>query len=78
MERLALNSTSLRTAGYEPRNAVLEIEFQDGAVYQFFAVPAENHSRLLQAKSHGAYFNSHIRNRFDFAKIHPALPPDAA
>lgn len=70
-----LNSTSLRTAGYQEFSAVLELEFHSGAVYHYFGVPSESYQALLQAESQGAYFNSHIRNRFAFAKIYPPRPP---
>jgi KTSC domain len=70
MPRISLNSRSLRTAGYLDTDALLEVEFRSGDVYQFFDVPAESYQALLQAESHGKYFNSHIRNRFAFVKIH--------
>ena len=74
MQRILLNSTSLRTAGYQDFSALLEVEFRSGDVYQYFGVPSEIYRALLQAESAGAYLNSHIRNRFDYAKIDPASP----
>ncbi|MCX6638854.1 MAG: KTSC domain-containing protein, partial [Acidobacteria bacterium] len=54
--------------------ALLELEFSGGAVYGYFGVPAQVYQELLRAESKGRYSNYHIRNRFAYAKIHPAEP----
>ncbi|SPF47499.1 conserved hypothetical protein [Candidatus Sulfopaludibacter sp. SbA4] len=72
MQRLDLHSTSLRTVAYQDQRALLELEFRSGAVYRYFGVPAESYQALLRSESKGGYFNSHIRNRFAYAKIYPA------
>jgi len=74
MERVLLNSTALSAASYDHDSAVLEIEFQRGESYRFFAVPIEDYHGLLHAESHGVYYNSHIQNRFAFVKIQAAIP----
>jgi len=77
MQRIPLNSRSLRSVGYHAGNALLELEFHDGAVYQYFGVPAESYQSLLRATSHGGYFNAHIRHHFAFAKLPPTSSPVA-
>ena len=52
--------------------AVLELEFRSGAVYRYFGIPPHTFEELLRAQSKGGYFNSHIRNRFAYAKVHAA------
>ena|SRR6266496_977384 len=74
MQRADLNSTLLDAATYRDQLAVLEVKFRSGAIYHYFAVPAQTFEELLRAESHGAYFNHHIRNRFACAKIQPAKP----
>jgi hypothetical protein len=69
---MELQSTSLKAAEYQPRNALLEVEFRTGAVYRYFEVPASIYQELLEAESKGRYFNQHIRNRFRTEKIDPA------
>jgi len=69
MLRIALNSTSLHTVGYLGRQALLELEFQSGAIYRYLGVPAATYRGLLGAESKGTYFNRHIRNRFSSIKI---------
>ena len=65
---MACNSTLLKAAAYYAQLAVLERQFQNGTVYCYLGVPAQIYNQLLQAESKGRYFNSHIRNRFNFTK----------
>jgi len=75
MPRVALQSTALHAAAYHSQLALLDLEFRSGAVYRYFGVPAQTYAKLLLAGSKGAYFNSHIRNRFAYTQVeHAALP----
>jgi hypothetical protein len=67
-----VESTTLRTIGYDPDRELLQLEFHNGATYQYFNVPAEIHKGLLQAASKGAYFNRFIREKFAYSKTRTA------
>ena len=71
MPWVELNSTGLRAAAYQDQLALLELEFRSGATYQYFGVSEQTYQELLLAPSKGAYFNSHIRDLFPCAKLHP-------
>jgi hypothetical protein len=71
MERVELQSTSLKAATYQEQGAVLELEFQSGAIYRYSGVPDPVYQGLLSAESKGQYFNQHIRNHFPYTKIDP-------
>lgn len=62
IERTPVRSSALRSVGYDQGQRVLEIEFTNGAVYQYFDVPAEVYGGLMAAESHGRYFNQAVRN----------------
>ena len=62
IERTSVRSSVLRSVGYDQEQRVLEIEFTNGAVYQYFDVPAEVYRGLMAAESHGRYFNQHVRS----------------
>lgn len=64
MKREPVASSALRSVGYDPREKVLEIEFTDDTIYQFFPVPADVVRELLSAKSKGTFFDERIRTRF--------------
>jgi len=69
MLQTELNSTLLNTAVYLEQQALLELEFNNGAIYRYLGVPAATYGELLAAESKGSYFNRHIRNRFPYSKI---------
>jgi len=45
-------------------DATLELVFQSGTTYRYFAVPRGVVDGLIVAESKGTYFNTHIRNHF--------------
>ena len=58
MKRVAVDSTSIASIGYEPRRRELEVEFrQSGGVYRYFDVPSEEYAEFMAAGSKGAYLN---------------------
>jgi hypothetical protein len=69
MLRQEVNSSELRSVGYELDISVLEAEFHSGEIYQYFDIPAELVLKLLEAESIGRYFNAHIRSKFKFRKV---------
>ena len=75
MLRHEVQSSELRSIGYDANASTLEAEFHSGEVYQYFDVPAELVLELLEADSLGRYFNARIRSKFRFKKMryhHPA------
>lgn len=67
MNRIPVESSNLKSVGYEDN--VLEIEFLDGGVYQYFDVPESIYDGLVQAESAGKYFWSNIRGAFRYARV---------
>lgn len=66
MEREPVESSSLRSIGYE--DGTLEIEFANGTVYQYFDVPQALYDELRRADSHGRAFNEQLRGHFRYAR----------
>ena len=69
MQRVLVESTTLRSAGHDARSAVLELQFLSGAVYQYFLVPPSVYRDLLGAPSKGGYFNQSIRGKYLYHRI---------
>lgn len=69
MRRQAVESTTVRSIGYDARSKVLEIEFQSGMVYQYFDVPETVHEEFQGAESKGKYFNREIRDEYLFMRV---------
>ncbi len=62
--RVAVRSTSVRSIGFDPECNVLEVEFHNRRVYQFFGVPRSVYESLMTAESKGRYVSKHIVPRF--------------
>jgi hypothetical protein len=62
MERIPVVSSVIRSVGYDDDNAILEIEFRSGKVYQYLNVAQQVYVELMSAGSKGSYFDAHIRN----------------
>jgi len=69
MNRKPVNSSNLRSVGYDSSTNILEIEFNSGGVYQYRGVPLAAHKKLMNASSHGKYFHAHIKNVYPCTKI---------
>ena len=69
MEHRYIQSSNLLGVRYQPYTGVLEVEFHNGHVYQYFEVPAQAYAALMDSPSHGRFFNHFIRDRFRFRQI---------
>jgi hypothetical protein len=69
MRRRAVDSTTMRSVGYQAKSHILEIEFDSGAGYQYLGVPARIYEQLLRAESKGRYFNSEIRESYAYVQV---------
>ena len=69
MERKRLNASNIRSAGYDARNRVLEIEFSNGSINQYTGVSEEIYRRLMNAPSPGSYFQDQIEESFTARRV---------
>lgn len=69
MQREAVSSSNLQSVGYDAGTATLEIEFQNGRVYQYSGVPRSEFDALMQASSKGSYFNDVIRDCYPYHRV---------
>jgi len=61
MEREPVSSSLVESVGYDPDEAVLEVELENGRIYQYSEVPESTYQEFLAADSLGRYFNRYIR-----------------
>ena len=69
MHRQAVNSSNIRSIGYETTTQTLEIEFHGGRIYQYSGVGYAVYQGLMSATSKGSYFHSHIKDKYPFTRI---------
>ena len=71
-ELIAVDSSSIRGVGYEEDRNILYVQFIDGEVYEYFAVPVSDFIDLLQAKSIGCFVNKRIKPYYEYRKLEAA------
>jgi len=69
MIRERVQSTNLKSVGYDADSKTLEVEFHDGDVYQYFKVPAVVHRDLLNSPSIGQYFSFFVKTTYRCRKV---------
>jgi len=71
MQREPVESSALAAVGYSKRLQALEIEFRDGLVYRYLAVPIPVHRELLSAESKTRFYNRHVRGKYRCLRVKP-------
>jgi len=69
MERKRVNSSRIRSVGYDERNQVLEIEHTNGDVYQYARVSPEVHRRFMAAPNPTSYFDDKIAEEYTARRV---------
>jgi hypothetical protein len=61
MERTPVASSDVASVGYESDSATLEVEFLNGAIYQYFGVPEDIYQGLMNAGSKGSFLSQAVK-----------------
>ncbi len=69
MQREHVISTAINSMGYNAATEVLEVEFEDGDVYQYFGVPPHFYEEMSLSSSKGEFFQDYIRASYPYRKI---------
>ena len=69
MDRKKVNSSKIRSVGYDERAQVLEIEFTTGQVLQYLRVSHETYRRLMAAPNAAAYYEDNIAEDYTSRRV---------
>ena len=69
MLRQVVDSSSLRSIGYDRATATLEVEFRSGGIYQYEGVTVEIWNQLRNATSIGRFFQDQVRDHFPTTRV---------
>ena len=69
MNREPVQSSNISTVGYDETSQTLEIEFNNGGIYQYFDVPVAQYVELMRSESVGTYFSANIRAMYRYARL---------
>lgn len=62
MKRIPVSSSQISSIGYKRTMQILEVEFNNGAVFQYFDVPERVYDGLMSASSIGSHFHRYVKN----------------
>jgi hypothetical protein len=66
---VSIQSSNLKLATYDTESKLLEIQFNNGGIYQYENVPWEVFTKFRMAESQGKFFNQHIGKVYKYKKI---------
>ena len=69
MDRKRVNSSRIRSAGYDPQKQVLEIEFSDGRIVSYRGVSAEVHRQFMNAPSPVSFYEDKIAENYPETRV---------
>jgi len=65
-------STAIADIAYDQTRERMTVTFVNGRIYEYVDVPAEVAASFRSTFSKGTFFNSFIRDRYDFKELMPA------
>ncbi|ORT72144.1 KTSC domain-containing protein [Pseudomonas mosselii] len=68
MERVPVSSSNIASVGHDESSGTLEVEFLNGAVYEYYDVPEYVYQELVSASSVGGYLAQRINNVYGFSR----------
>jgi hypothetical protein len=69
MDRKRVNSSRLRSVGYDEKNQLLEIEMSNGQVWQYTKVSPEVHRRFMAAPNPTSFFDDKIAEEYSSRRV---------
>ena len=69
MQRKRVNSSRLRSVGYDEHTETLEIEMLDGTVHQYGKVSPEVHRRFMNAPNPTSFFDDRIAEEYTAKRV---------
>jgi hypothetical protein len=69
VERKRVNSSKLRSVGYEEQTRTLEVEMSNGQVFQYVGVYPEVYRRFMAAPNPTSFFDDKIAEEYTAKKV---------
>lgn len=69
MQKQLVESSNIKSIGYNKENQTLEVEFKNGTTYRYYDVPESIYDEMIIAESFGKHFMKYIRGKFITKKL---------
>ena len=66
IQRIRVKSSNIHSIGYDPKLCILQVEFFNSGIYQYYEVPENIFEQLMEADSKGKFFNRNIAIRYHY------------
>lgn len=70
MDRIPVVSSNVASIGYCNETGILEVEFNNGGIYQYFGIPDFLYHEFLNSDSKGRFLNTNVKQAgYNYAKV---------
>jgi hypothetical protein len=69
MNRESVQSSMIASLGYDANTSTLEVEFNSGAVWQYYDVPESVYYDMINSGSLGKFFHSNIKRQYSESQV---------
>lgn len=69
MDMIPVDSSNVAFIGYDSESETLQIEFNNGSIYQYFDVPEHLFEGLRDTDSVGRFLHANIKGTYRFSKV---------
>ena len=69
MERKRVNSSKVRSVGYDEKRQTLEVELSDGQVYQYVKVYPEVYRQFMAAPNPSSFYDDKIAEEYTGRRV---------
>ena len=69
MNRIPVASSNVASIGYDPTTQTLEVEFNNGTIYQYFDIPQSAYEAFMNSDSKGRFLNLNIKGVYRYARL---------
>lgn len=69
MHRTIVKSSMIASLGFDSRTSTLEIQFNSGAVWQYYKVSEKIYLQMKSAASCGSFFLDNIKDEYDELQV---------
>ena len=69
MQRQQVNSSNIKSVGFDVQKKMLEVEFYSGGTYQYSNVPKEVYFRFIKSESLGKFLHTNIKGIYKYKQV---------
>ena len=64
-----INSSNLKSAGFNTETETLTITFNNGSIYEYYEFPWDKFTKFRMSESQGKFFTTDISKKYQYKKL---------